>query len=115
MPGKEAVELFLSQFLCKMSIYGIVFRNDRLKNQLALKDLDITPLFRLELIKRLAVSDYSAGPIVDSINHGEEMWVFGKDVRGRQVYIKITLGFPDDSVICISFHIAEHPMEYPFK
>ena len=44
-----------------------------------------------------------------------EMWVFGKDVKGQEVYIKITLGLPNSSTICISFHIAEHPMTYPLK
>jgi hypothetical protein len=42
------------------------------------------------------------------------MWVFGKDVKGQEVYIKITLG-KGSSALCISFHIAEHPMNYPFK
>jgi len=36
-------------------------------------------------------------------------------VNGREVYIKITLGASDHSAVCISFHIAEHPMNYPFK
>lgn len=39
----------------------------------------------------------------------------GKDVKGHEVYIKITLGLPNSSTICISFHIAEHKMNYPFK
>ena len=30
------------------------------------------------------------------------------------IYIKITLG-KGASALCISFHIAEHPMNYPFK
>jgi hypothetical protein len=44
-----------------------------------------------------------------------EMWVFGKNVKGQEVYIKIMLGQPGRSTICISFHIAEHPLNYPFK
>jgi hypothetical protein len=48
--------------------------------------------------------------------HGsKQMWVFGKEVKQREVYIKITMGFPGTSTICISFHISEHPMKYPFK
>ena len=43
------------------------------------------------------------------------MWVFGKDVRGREIYIKIALGMQGGQTICISFHIAEHPLKYPFK
>jgi hypothetical protein len=43
------------------------------------------------------------------------MWVFGKDVKKNEVYIKITMGFAGGSVICISFHTAEYPIRYPFK
>ncbi len=43
------------------------------------------------------------------------MWVFGKDIKGREVYIKISLGLENCQTICISFHLAEHNMQYPFK
>jgi hypothetical protein len=42
-------------------------------------------------------------------------WVFGKDVKGREIYIKIMLGAKNSQTICISFHIAEHPLKYPLK
>ena len=43
------------------------------------------------------------------------MWVFGKDFNGNEIYIKIALGVQDKNTICISFHKAEHKMNYPFK
>ena len=55
------------------------------------------------------------GPVIDVLNKEGEMWVFGKDVKEREVYIKITLGYENGQTICISFHIAEHPLVYPFK
>lgn len=33
----------------------------------------------------------------------------------REVYIKITLGYENGQTICISFHISEKPLIYPFK
>ena len=45
----------------------------------------------------------------------EKMKVFGKDIKGRDVYIKITMGMANCQTICISFHLAEHPLTYPFK
>ena len=60
-------------------------------------------------------NDYSEGPITDELNHHGEMWVFGKDVKGSEIYIKITMGRPDSHTICISFHKAEYPMSYPLK
>jgi len=43
------------------------------------------------------------------------MWVFGKTIKEKEVYIKITMGVKDNSVICISFHLARHKMNYPLK
>lgn len=91
------------------------FRDDRQKNQNSLVELGITPNQRMEVIMNLSCYDYSEGPIVDALNNQGEMWVFGKDVRGNEIYIKITLGKPNTHTICISFHKAEHPMSYPLK
>ena len=53
--------------------------------------------------------------MVDTLSIHGPMWVFGKDVKGREIYIKIALGRKNSSTVCISFHIAEHPMIYPLK
>lgn len=115
MITKEQVEKFLEDFSLKVKIFGIRFRDDRSKNQNSLLELGITPSQRLEIIMQLDCYDYSEGPIVDVLNNHGEMWVFGKDVRGNEVYIKITLSKPNAHTICISFHKAEHPMSYPLK
>ena len=114
MATREEVEAFLSCFQDKLKVFNIIFCN-REKNTQALADLDITPLYRETVIKEIAVEDYSEGPIVDTINKFGDMWVFGKDVKQQEVYIKISLGRPNSSTICISFHKAEHPVKYPFK
>lgn len=111
----EEVRAFLDQFNTKIQVFGILFRDDRPKNREALQILDITPLQREVVVKSLQVQDYVEGPVIDELNRKSEMWVFGKDVKGREVYIKITLGYQNGQTICISFHIAEHPMLYPFK
>ena len=110
-----AVKEFLNQFNIKAEVFGIRFRNDREKNKEALLLLDITPLQRELIVKNLQVQDYVEGPVIDVLNKEGEMWVFGKDVKGREVYIKITLGYDNGQTICISFHIAEYPLMYPFK
>ena len=115
MVTKEDVRAFLEQFNVKAQIFGIRFRDDRGKNRETLLKLDITPLQREVIVKSLLVSDYVEGPVIDELNKNGEMWVFGKDVKGRDVYIKITLGYENGQTICISFHIAKHPLKYPFK
>lgn len=111
----EEVKVFLEQFNTKVQVFGIVFRDDRGKNREALRLLEITPIQREMIVKNLEVRDYVEGPIIDLLNKEHEMWVFGKDVKGREVYIKISLGYQNGQTICISFHLAEHPMQYPFK
>lgn len=109
------VESFLSAFHAKVKVFGVLFRDDRGKNRNALLDLDISRLERMEIIKSIEVEDYSQGPLIDQLNQGSEMWVFGKDVHGIEVYIKVTVGGFNGRAICISFHRAEHPLEYPLK
>ena len=111
----EEVKAFLEQFNVKAQIFGISFRDDRGKNRETLLRLDISPLQREVIVKSLQVQDYVEGPVIDVLNKESEMWVFGKDVKGREVYIKITLGYQNGQTICISFHVVEHPLVYPFK
>ena len=111
----EEVKAFLDQFNIKAQVFGIYFRNDRGKNMETLKQLAISAFQRELIVKSLQAQDYVEGPVVDVLNKEKEMWVFGKDVKGREVYIKITLGYDNGQTICISFHIAEHPLTYPFK
>ena len=114
MATKEEVQSFLNQMKEKIKVFGIIYRDDRGKNAQTLIDLEITPKYRDTVIINLEVQDYSEGPVIDTLNQCGEMWVFGKDVKGQEVYIKITLG-KGAGALCISFHIAEHPMNYPFK
>lgn len=109
---KRDVEQFLLQFLPKMEVLGIIFLN-RTKNQEALKMLGITPAARKEIIKSITPNDYIE-TIIDEFSYGD-MWVFGKDCNGVDIYIKIALGKPNTNTICISFHTAEHPLNYAFK
>ena len=108
---KQEVEQFLSQFGIKFDVWGI-FYLDRDKNEEALKALGITPKARDEIVRQLQPDDYVETLPADFF---DEMWVFGRDMDGTELYIKIAIGRPNDRTICISFHIAEHPISYAFK
>jgi hypothetical protein len=116
MGDKKHIEQFLKNFKTKMKIFDILFLDDRGKNTDTLANLEITPRTRKKLLEELLPEDYSDGPLAASLyGGGAEMWVFGKWVRAKEIYIKVTLGFPGNAVICISFHLAEYPMKYPFQ
>lgn len=115
MITKEQVESFLEELHTKMKIFDVIFRDDRDKNRETLQKLEIVPSYRKVVIENLRVEDYVQGPVVDELNRLGEMWVFGKDVKGREIYIKVMLIDSTCQTICISFHFAEHPLFYPFK
>ena len=115
MATKQEVENFLNEFKAKMKIWDVLFRADRDCNIQALADLDIRPIDRKKVLENLKPVDYSEGPIKETLHGGSDMWVFGKEIKKQEVYIKISMGFASQSVICISFHIAEYKMNFPFK
>lgn len=110
--NKEEVEAFLRQFLPKMDIWGIILI-DRKKNMEAMAALGITFTATKEIIKDIHTIDY-VETIINVFSYGD-MWVFGKDIDGKEIYVKVAMGRPNTSTICISFHLAEHPLRYPFK
>lgn len=112
---KEEVQSFLELFHERLKVFGIIYRDDRGKNQKTLEELEIVPSYRKVVIESLEVEDYIEGPVVDRLNQLGEMWVFGKDVKEREVYIKIMLSEHCKQTICISFHLAEYPLKYQFK
>ena len=109
------VEAFLRDFKIKYKVFGLFFRDTRQKNTQALFDLEMTAAKRLDIVQSISVKDYCEGPIDDSLYWIASLWVFGKKYKNQEIYIKISMGLKDDPTICISFHLAEHPMKYPLK
>jgi len=115
MTTKDEIEGFLSDFKQKLEFWGLQIRLDRKKNIDTLAELELTALKLKGILKELKINDYSQGPEEDILYKSQDMWIFGKNIKGREVYIKITLGQLSDKVICISFHFSEYPMQYPFN
>ena len=109
------VASFLKDFKGKMKFWDVLFRDDRGKNAQALVDLELRPLERKAILEALENKDYSEGPLEEKLYGGTDMWVFGKTVKKKEVYIKITIGAMSSSVICISFHLSQQKMQYPLK
>lgn len=71
------------------------------------------------MICQLVPENYSSGPTPDDTDQGKEVWVFGSELEGTEVYIKLRLSptkrgeMPRGAVW--SFHEAENRMRYPLK
>jgi hypothetical protein len=115
MVAKDEISRFLAQFHAKAKVFGISYFGGREKNMNTLAELGITAKLRDEIVKQITVEDYYKGPDPNTQNNLGDMWVFGKTVNSKEVYIKVTLGITNQSAICISFHTAEHPIKYPYK
>jgi hypothetical protein len=69
-----------------------------------------------EILLSLSVADYCKGPEGDRDRPGE-VWFFGKEIEGCEVYIKLKVANVRGRAIakCISFHFAKHPLSFPYK
>lgn len=115
----QSVEVFLKEFLALAKLYGINFF-DREKNFDALLDLDIPSNRRRDIVLELKAEDYVKGPSNNkSVGMNGDVWIFGKVIKKREVYIKVCINQLANNKgkrsICISFHIAERPIVYMFK
>ena len=64
----------------------------------------------------LSVADYCAGPLQDRDMPGD-LWIFGKVMEGREIYIKLKLARvgPVKIVRIVSFHPARESLCYPYR
>ena len=109
----DEVNQFLAQFKVKASIFGIIYRV-REKNEETLFKLGISARMREKIVLSLEGTDFSHTTLGDVFDEGDLLWVFGKDYKGAELYIKITI-IDNGRCLCVSFHEAEHPINYPFK
>ena len=113
--SKEEVAKFLKIF--KSCWDGSVVPRIDPKNEDALIILGFTPRHRMEEIKRLCIEDYFDGPSPDYYYPTKELWEFGRHIKRHDIYIKISIVMKNGSYIgrCMSFHVAEFKIFYPYK
>lgn len=109
------IALFLKEFKQLVQEGGLYVVN-RSDHQKSLGELGLTKEAGKIEILGLSVTDYCKGPQPDKDKPGD-IWVFGKKIEGREVYIKLKIAQVGTYKIakCISFHAAEQPLCYPFK
>ena len=78
--------------------------------------MDITSKGRDKYVLSLTEEDYCQGPDKNDYPNQNDVWVFGKNIKKEEIYIKIFINaLPNMANVCISFHIAKHKLTYPLK
>jgi hypothetical protein len=113
---KGGIRDFLMEFK-KIMVKGrgldIVNRRENID---ALAKLGLTKKNLKEEIMTLSVRDYCEGPVPDRDRPGD-IWVFGKQVGGEEIYIKLKIAQVGKEKVakCLSFHEANFPLCYPYR
>ena len=69
----------------------------------------------VEFLKELTVREYSETLVDKDDVNPPLLFVFGKDINGQEVYIKLKIkGAQTRHVLCVSFHYAEEKMTFPY-
>ena len=113
---KELVKQFLKETksLISKGNYEIVNR-DKTFRTMALLGVNFDTI--KEIILSLTPKDYFNGPEEDRDIPEEFIWEFGKLFDNREIYIKLKIEDAGDKELgkCLSFHVAEREIKYPFK
>ncbi len=86
----------------------------RQKNMQSLANIGLMDYHVREFVLNLTPECYCTGPDADVSGSGE-VWVFGDNIDENEIYIKLKADEINERAICISFHKAETPLDYPHK
>jgi hypothetical protein len=113
---KPEIARFLAAFKEEVQQGSGLYLVQRRENYRGLSELGLTKRNCVDEIIALSVSHYCSGPEPDRDQTGS-VWVFGKQIAGREVYIKLKLATDGSKMIakCISFHAAQYPLGYPYR
>lgn len=80
-----------------------------------LLDLDYDMSDVAERLRELTVEEYSETLFDKDDMNPPLLFVFGKDINERLIYIKLKLKENASlQILCVSFHYAEHKMIFPY-
>ena len=115
---KTAVKAFLEDFDIDKNLLIIRSRKDEIEysTNYTLVDLEYDSFDVVERLKELTVAEYSETLIDKDDDKPPLLFVFGKDINAKLVYIKLKIkGETDKKVLCLSFHYAKYDMKFPYK
>ena len=104
-----------SDFDINSDLFLSAGRNRQNYNTLLMLDLDNSDV--VWYLSTLSLDNYSHTFLDNDNNDPPKLYVFGKYISGKLIYIKIKLrniGVRKKTIVCISFHEALYPMNFPF-
>lgn len=89
----------------------------RTKNKASLAKLEMSVNAALREVAGFSPHEYCKGPEDDRDRPGQICWIFGIEISGTVVYVKLTIQANDgqDRLVVLSFHEPEWPMRFPFN
>lgn len=112
MTERHKITLFLSLMKTAANSRFVLAQRKKNLDTLALLGLDLADA--KERVLSLVPENYVGGPAPDDKRQGDEVWVFGLKVEGREIYVKVCVITEPLLCTCISFHTADKPLSYPF-
>lgn len=86
----------------------------RPENMATLARLGMTMRDAHDRVIALTPADYVEGPKPRSADSSQEAWVFGLNLQGVCVYVKVRIRLEPARCLCVSFHEATRPMSFPY-
>ena len=88
--------------------------DQRFSTPYTLLDLDYDATDVVNRLKELRVEEYSETKIDKDDVNPPILFVFGKDINDRLIYVKLKIRKQQKQVVCVSFHYAKDKMEFPY-
>lgn len=80
-----------------------------------LLDLEYDAEDVINTIRQLTVREYSETLFDRDDEHPPLLFVFGKEINQKTIYIKLKIKENNQKyILCVSFHYAEHEMKFPY-
>lgn len=123
---KKSVKDFLEELFCIVDSNG--FNPDRdflliksskenreYSTPYTMVDLEYDNKDVIDRIRELSIADYSETLFDKDDEHPPLLFVFGKEINSKLVYIKLKIkGLANKRILCVSFHYAKHKMNFPY-
>lgn len=68
----------------------------------------------VDRLKELKVEEYSETKVDKDDINPPILFVFGKDINGKLIYVKLKIRDQQKQVVCVSFHYAKDKMAFPY-